>query len=203
MDATVPNDQGRRRATRVASLLLLALACGAVRLAAQTLSAGTDGGVVRVRAQGLGLLTGQPLARLKDGHTVRVEMDLAALRTAGGAAAAHTRRTFILSYDLWEERFAVMEQGAPARAASHLTAAAAEAWCVEQLTLNPSDIARGNPAAQFWVVLEFRILDRDEAPAAEADSGFTLRALIDALSSRRRTDALERRVEAGPFRLRP
>jgi hypothetical protein len=54
----------------------------------------------------------------------------------------------------------------------------------------------------FWIRLEHRLLDGDGAPDAD-DSGYTLQALIDLLSSRKRkTEASTPPLEAGPFTLR-
>ena len=52
----------------------------------------------------------------------------------------------------------------------------------------------------FWIRLEYRILDGDGA-SDPADSGYTLQALIDALSRRRKTESSPHALEAGPFRL--
>ena len=78
-----------------------------VQLDAQSVTIGQTKDAVAVHAPGLGFIKGEPLALLKDGHTVRVDLDLAVLPGPGGTAAAHGRQTFVLSYDLWEERFAV------------------------------------------------------------------------------------------------
>ena len=56
---------------------------------------------------GFSFIKGEPLARLKDGRSVRVDLELEVLPRPGAAAAAQRRQTFVLSYDLWEERFAV------------------------------------------------------------------------------------------------
>jgi hypothetical protein len=84
--------------------------------------------------------------------------------------------------------------------ASHLVLAAAEAWCVDQLTI-PIDALGGlGRDLPFWIRLEYRFLD-SETTADSAESGYTLQALIDALSRRRKTDSSTHALEAGPFRL--
>ena len=107
----------------------------------------------------------------------------------------------MLSYDLWEERFAVTTVEARPQSVSHLALTAAEAWCVDQLTV-PLDRARLLGREQpFWIRLEYRILDGDGA-SDQTDSGFTLQALIDVLSRRREDRGSPHAIEAGPFRLR-
>ena len=54
----------------------------------------------------------------------------------------------------------------------------------------------------FWIRIEYRMLDGDAAQDPP-DSGYTLQALIDALSRRRKTESSMHAFEAGPFRLPP
>lgn len=184
-------------------MVAVVLASGiTMRLDAQAVTAGQSGESVVVHAPGLGFIKGEPLARLKDGRTLRVDLDLSVLPGPGGPTAAHGRRTFILSYDLWEERFAVTMDGSPPRSVAYLTAAGAEAWCVEQLTIPVAALGRLGREAPFWIRLEYRVLDGEAAPAAD-DAGFTLRGLIETFSRRPRPTAWTHTVEAGPFRLRP
>ena len=160
----------------------------------------TTGGEVRVQAPGFGFVNGEPLARLKDGLTVRVELEMRVLAGPGAAAAAaHSRQTFVLSYDLWEERFAVTVSGTGSRSVSHLTADAAEAWCIEQLTVPVSGLGslRSQP---FWIRLESRILDGKSD--GREDEGLTLRGIIDTLSRRQASEQTSHSAEAGPFRVR-
>jgi len=139
---------------------------------------------------------------LKDGRSVRVELVAAVLSAPGKSAAATTRRIFALSYDLWEERFAVTAVDARSRSVSHLMAAAAEAWCVEQLAVPVSALGALGGDLPFWIRLEYRLLDVDAAQDP-SDSGYTLQSLIDAFSRRRKTESSMHALEAGPFRLPP
>jgi hypothetical protein len=129
---------------------------------------------------------------------VRVELGLSVLEKAGAAPAAQRRQAFVLSYDLWEERFAVTLPDVPSRAISHLSSRAAEAWCVQQLAVPVSALgALGK--LPFWVRLEYTVLNGSSA--ATDDDGFTLRGLIDLLSQRRKAGDVSHAIEAGPFRV--
>jgi len=177
-------------------LLVLALGAGA-RASAQTLAVDTAGDAVKIRAPGFSFLKGDPLARLKDGRSVRVELTAMAFLSQGQPAAATTRRIFAVSYDLWEERFAVTTVGARALSVSHLALAAAEAWCVDQLTIPLSALGRDAP---FWIRLEYRVLDGESGPES-TDPFYSLQAIIDVLSRRgKKADASPRAIEGGPFR---
>jgi hypothetical protein len=183
-------------------MLLALLACPVARVSAQALTVDIVGDALKIRAPAFSFLTGDPLARLKDGRSVRVELAALVLAAPGKSPAAATRRVFALSYDLWEERFAVTAVDARSQSVSHLVLAAAEAWCVEQLAVPVRALGALGRDRPFWVRLEYRILDGD-ASAEPADSRYTLQALIDALSRRRKTELSPHTLEAGPFRLRP
>ena len=173
----------------------------AVPLEAQNVSITRTGEAIAVRAPGLGFIKGDTLARLKDGRTVRIDVDFSVLPGPGGTATAHSRHAFVLSYDLWEERFAVTMAGPPPRSVSYLTAAAAEAWCLEHLTIPIAELGKLRDAP-FWIRLEYRILDGSTPSARQEDAGLTLRGMIEALSRRPKPAEPTHAVEAGPFRLR-
>jgi hypothetical protein len=181
-------------------ILLALLAWPAVRSSAQTLTVDIVGEVLKIRAPGFSFLTGDPLARLKDGRSVRVELAAMVLPAPGKSPASTARRSFALSYDLWEERFAVTTVDTRSQSVSHLTMAAAEAWCVEQLAIKVSALGALGRDLPFWIRLEYRVLDGDSPPDSE-DSGYTLQTLIDALSRRRKTESSPHPLEAGPFRV--
>ena len=179
--------------------LLVLLAWPVERASAQVVTVDTVGGALRVRAPGFDFLQGDPLTRLRDGRTVRVELAVLVLPGPGKPPAAATRRVFALSYDLWEERFAVTALDARAQSVSHLGLAAAEAWCVEQLVVPLSTIGALGGDVPFWIRLEYNVLDGDGGPGSP-DGGYTLEGLIDLLSRRRKTDSSSHALEAGPFR---
>jgi hypothetical protein len=167
---------------------------------AQSVSVSRVGDSVVVRSSGLGFIKGEALVRLKDGRSVRVEIGVAVVPRPGAPPSAERRETFVLSYDLWEEKFAVTHVAAPEKSIAYLTASAAEAWCLEHVTIPVASLGR-YARDPFWVRLGHRILDVDSR-AADSDPEFSLRGLIDALSKRRKPEALTHSIEAGPFRLR-
>jgi len=175
-------------------------------LGAQAVSVNRTGDAVSVKAPGFTFIKGEPLARLKDGRSVRVDLDLAVLPKAGAAGVTQTRQTFVLSYDLWEERFAVTlvsVAGTPSKSAAYLTASAAEAWCLEQLTVSANALGTLGKDVPFWVRLEYRILDGDAAPAANSNTNYTLQGLIDAMSRRKKSQEWTHSIEVGPLRFGP
>src|SRR5262245_48211424 len=93
------------------------------------------GGMLRVVAPAFEVIEGSVLNRLRDGRSVRLDFELAVLAEPAGPAVTQTRQSFNVSFDLWEERFALTLIASPARSVSHLTRKAGEAWCLENLTV--------------------------------------------------------------------
>ena len=188
-------------ARRTAVVLLALLTWPTVRVSAQTMTVEAAGNALKIRAPGFSFLKGEPLARLKDGRTVRVELAAMVLPGPRRSPSATARRIFAVSYDLWEERFAVTPADARARPVSHLGLSAAEAWCVEQLVIPLSALGESS-GVPFWIRLEVRMLEGDGA-SDSPNTGYTLEALIDLLSRRRKTETSSYVLEAGPFKTPP
>jgi hypothetical protein len=175
------------------------LGCSMMVVLAQSVSIVRNGNTVAVRAPAFDFIKGEPLDRLKDGRSVRVDLELDVLPGPGGAAAARSRQTYVLSYDLWEERFAVTLPQDLKRSAAYLTSSAAEDWCLEQLTVPVAALGRLGRELPFWVRLGYRVQDSDAAGDSGVD--YSLRGLIEALSRRRKNTPQSLSIEAGPFRL--
>lgn len=190
----------RPGARHVALLALTLVAWAAARSGAQAITITRVGGAVGVRSPGLGFIRGEPLDLLKDGRSLRIDLELSVLPRAGADGAARDRQTIVLSYDLWEERFAATRVGPPSRSAEYLTASAAEAWCLEQLAVPVSEMS-ALADRPFWIRIGYRILDGERAGQDDGGGGYTLQSLIDVLSGRRKAQEWTHSVEAGPFRL--
>jgi hypothetical protein len=183
-----------------AAALVILLVLPAARSSAQTLTVDTSGDSLKIVAQGFSFLKGDPLGRLKDGQSVRVELTATVLPAPGGAEIAAVRRIFTLSYDLWEERFAVSTVEKRPQAITHLAQPAAEAWCIDRLRIPVNALGTVGRDQPFWIRLEYRILDTDSRAGA-ADSGFTLQTLIDLMSRARKAASAPQAIESGPFTL--
>ncbi len=161
--------------SRPATLVALTLfAWAAANLGAQAVTVSRVADAVAVRAPGFTFIKGEPLVRLKDGRSVRVDLDLAVLPRPGDPAAARSRQTFVLSYDLWEERFAVTLVGTPPQSVAYLTSTAAEAWCLEQLTV---PVSRARPAGRATCRSGFGSSTESSDGDAAPDRTTTARAL--------------------------
>jgi hypothetical protein len=182
------------------ALLALVYAASPSLAAAQSLTVRAAGDMLQVRGTGLRLIEGAVADHLKDGRSVRVDFEMTILdKAAQGAAVTQNRQSFTLSFDLWEQRYAVTRAGSPLRSISHLLARDAEAWCLENMAIPITAIGRFARDLPFWVRVEYRV--QDQPPQVETESPFTLRTLIEALSRRRPDETPGRTLEAGPFRI--
>lgn len=186
----------------VALIVLTLVAWTAARSAAQAVSISRIDDAVNVAAPGFRFITGEPLDILEDGRSLRIDLELALLPRPGGEPVARTRETFVLSYDLWEERFVATKAGPDSRSAEYRSTSDAETWCLTQLAVPVSQMGSAADGT-FWVHLSYRILDGDRTEADDAMNGDTIQSLIDALSRRRKAGEWTNSVEAGPFRLQP
>jgi hypothetical protein len=184
----------------IALLTLMFMAAVAPRLLAQVLSVRTVADALHVQARGFSFIEGPVLTRLKEGRSVRIDFEMTVLAKPEGPVVKQAVQGFTLSFDLWEERFAVSRIGSPAKSISHLRPREAENWCLDNLTVPVSSLGLGRDTP-FWVRLAYRV--QDVAPEANEAPGerYTLRGLIDRLSRRREEADLAKSVDAGPFRL--
>ena len=169
-------------------------------VAGQTLSVNAAGDVLRVQARDFGFIAGPLLNRLKEGRSVRLDFELTMLSKPEGPIVKQVVQAFTLSFDLWEERFAVSRAGSPPRSISHLRAMDAENWCLDNLTMSISSLGIGRDTP-FWLHLVYRVQDLEPVTEEAPGERYTLRALIDRLSRRREEADLAKSVSAGPFRL--
>ena len=151
-----------------------------------------------VIAPKLEILSGSVLDRLKNGSTVPFDFHLALWAGTRGNLRRRAFERFVVSYDLWEERFSVTGLRNPRPSASNLSPAAVPAWCLEHISLHKVDLPDDT---QVWVQLDVRAADPKDREGLLDDSGLTLAYLIDLLSKPSRKEPNRWTVEGGPFRI--
>ena len=157
-----------------------------------------DSDQLRVTAPGVRFLSGPPLQRLENGATVIFPIQLTLLTGNKDFVRHRAGARFAVSFDLWEEKFSVTRLGTPRRSASHLTAAAAESWCLENLPIPVAGLAGGTP---FWVRLEVRADDSGLEAPEDDNSSFSLTRLVELFSRPIQRGESSWREESGPLRL--
>lgn len=156
-----------------------------------------QGDRLRLSAPGQHFLEGAPLDQLRNGVPVTFVFSVAV--SAEGSIAKRFRldEAFTVSYDLWEERFAIARTSQPAQPATHLAADAAESWCLNALRVPVSAL----PTEKTFVIQLDCLVPEAAAGRDDGRSGLTLAALLDLLSRRGRTSAPRWQARSAPLRL--
>ncbi len=157
-----------------------------------------NGDGLRVSAPRLRFLQGKALERLRDGAAVTANLQYSILVDARSTVFRRTVGSFVVSFDLWEEKFAVARLLPTRLSASHLSMSAAEGWCMDNLPIPVDGLA---PTRDFWLKLELRLDDSRSQPAISGDPGISLNALIEIFSRSARVQQPRWQLDGGPFRL--
>lgn len=161
-----------------------------------------DGDYLRIALPSLDFLRGKPTDRLKDGASVAF-IGQVTVTTAPNSLdpAARSVARFALSYDIWEEKFSVTKIGQrpeSRRTISHLSAQAAENWCLENLAVDRSQLP---PEREFWVQLDLRAEDPRDQLGIIGDPGINITRLIEIFGRPSRSAQPRWLLNSGPFRL--
>src|SRR5689334_22402769 len=116
----------------------LAISLSSLAWELQPLQVRYDGDALRVAAPTLHFLSGKPLSRLQDGDAVAYLANLELLDD-NRIPLRQQRGRFVVSYALWEDRFAVTQLSGGS--VEGLTSQAAEAWCLDNLALNTAGMS--------------------------------------------------------------
>ena len=157
---------------------------------------------IQFSAPRLHFLSGKPLERLKNAAQVGFDFQVTLWSGSRTHIVRRSAERFMVSYDLWEEKFSVSKLQAPRKSTAHLTAQAAEAWCLEQMSMEASGIPGGDA---LWARLEIRAEDgRTPLPLGRgniSESGINLTSLIEIFSRPPQAAQTHWSVEAGPVTL--
>ena len=164
-------------------------------------------GEIRVTAPSLHFLTGRSLSRLHDGAAVPFDFQLTIFTGAGtpgkpntaaspNVVVARALERFMVSYDVWEEKFSVVRVRDFHRSGMRLSASSAESWCLENLFIPAGSLPAGQ---QLGARLEVRTAESKEP--FPADSGINLATLIEIFSRPSRPQQDRWSVESAPFQL--
>ena len=164
----------------------------------QSLQLERHGDHLHVTAPQLLFLFGRAAEKLRNGSTVTFLLTLIAAPEHGRKAGFLEQEKFVVSFDLWEEKYSVVQTAPGSRSASRLTAAAAEAWCLEKMPIAVSSVPEREP---FMIRLECSIEENEKKESGEDHSGLTLATLIDVFSRKKQAEPFRWETSAGPFRL--
>lgn len=158
-----------------------------------------EGSNLRISAPQIRFLTGKPLEQLKNGANVAFvsQISMTATESAPTPLVRVVDR-FVVSYDLWEEKFSATRIGPPMRSVSRLNVPATEAWCLDELLPLPAAFSDDKP---FWIKLELRAEDPKESAAIVGEPGINLTRLVEIFSRPPRNQQPRWVETAGPLRL--
>ncbi len=176
------------------SALLIALA---VPLCAQDLRIRKEADQLRATANNLRFIGGHPLEQMRNGGTVAFDFNLTLLDSMRNVIRRSFER-FVISYDLWEERFSVTRLRSARTSASRLSESAAQSWCLDNISI----LSSGLPdQQQFTARLDISV--QQNRPEEDRSDGLPLSTLIDLFGRAAKKQGPQHwRMESAPIRLR-
>jgi hypothetical protein len=156
-----------------------------------------DDGVLRVAAPSLHFLEGRALRRLQDGAGLVFSLQLSVSTDQFRTVTRRQVDRYVVSFDLWEEKFAVVRLGAARQQASHLSREAAERWMFDHTGLPLHGLAADSA---HWVRAELRADDPRDAGGFLLDPAVTLTRLVEWFGRAQKGEAQRWMLEQGPFR---
>jgi hypothetical protein len=153
---------------------------------------------LRVVAPQLHFISGRAVEKLHNGSMITYVLKLIVTPQHAGETAFVLQERFAISFDLWEEKYSVVQRKPDGHLASRLTSLTAEAWCLENMPIPVRSVPEHQP---FMIRLECYIEEDEGKESAESHSGLTLAALIDAFSRKKIEETMRWEASGGPFRL--
>jgi len=158
-----------------------------------------EGDNLRIAAPQIRFLTGKSLERLKNAANVSFLSQISLSLDSAANVVIRKVDRFVLSYDLWEEKFKATRLTPPVKSMERLSVPAAEAWCLDGLVPIPTALT---PSRPFWIKLELRAEDPKESAAIVGGAGINLTRLVEIFSRPPLNQQQQRWLEiAGPMRL--
>lgn len=153
---------------------------------------------LRVSAPQMHFLEGKSLEMLHNGSTVTYILTLTVAADQAAKPDFLLQEEFLISFDLWEEKYSVVQTGPDGRSASRLTPVMAEAWCLENMPIPLGAV----PERQSFVVrLECSAKGDKTSKSVPFRFDLTLARLIDIFSRKSETEPPKWEAAAGPLHL--
>jgi hypothetical protein len=174
----------------------------AFAMVAEELSINWRNNRLELAAPRVHFLKGKPLELLHNAASVPFNFNVTLWSQNKQHIYARNFDTFVISYSLWEEKFKVVKTLSPVASMEHMTADAAEAWCLHQMDLEAPGVGGSDP---LWVRLEIRAEDgRDgglfgRGRGSVSESGLSLSNLIEIFSRPAQQQSHWGPYDFGPF----
>ena len=163
----------------------------------QSLEVRREADRLRVTGPDIRFLSGRPLEQLRNGVSVGFLSQVIFQLEPQGPPVERSLDRFVISFDLWEEKFSATRFGPPLRTTARMEARDLEKWCLDFRPAFPRAIA---PDRRFWIRMELRAEDGKESLGVLGEPGLNLTRLIEIFS--RPPNRLQQRwiANAGPLR---
>ena len=165
-------------------LLSLVATAGSAVANAEQLHVRYSGGMLRVEAVNLNFLSGKSLERLRQGASVTFDIQVSVLADSRQSVLRRSFERFLVSYDIWEERFSISRMRSSQAGAAHLTAAATQSWALDRFAMEAAQLPQNRP---LWFRIDVRAADEKERRSGE-DETLSLASLIELFSKSAKSD---------------
>ena len=180
------------------SLLVSGLALLVAAVPAEQLMLDLRGDALFASARQLDLIQPRFLKQLKNGGTVAFDFHLALWVDTRNSVSRRSFERFVVSYDLWEERFAVASLRKPTVRATGLSSGAISNWCLQQVAV---PTPRLDHAGTVWVRLDVRAAENRREIEPADDEALSLASLVELLSRPGRAGEARWTLESGAVTL--
>lgn len=153
---------------------------------------------LRVQAPYLHFLDGKSLERLHTGAALVFSLQLSLSSDRFNTVIRRAVDRFVVSFDLWEEKFAISRLGPTRQQVSHLSREAAERWVFDHAGVAVAGLALDRPV---WLRMELRSDDSRESAGLLLDPSVTLARLIEWFGRPPKLPESRWLLDKGPFRL--
>jgi hypothetical protein len=194
---TIRRERAQQWAARSTLAALICFEVVAMSVSSEDLFVRRVSNDIHVAAPRFHFLTGKTLERLHDGALLPFDFQLSIAAGTKSNVVARAPERFLISYDLWQEKFSVVRLRDLRKSPANLSAVAAEAWCVDNVVLPAAALP---PANQLWARLEVRSVDQ-KTPAAVSDAGISIISLVELFSRPPRPQQDHWSLESAAFHL--
>lgn len=153
---------------------------------------------LHVVAPRLHFLTAKTLQHLRDGAVAPFDFQLTISAGTKDNVIARAVERFVVSYDLWQEKFSVLRMSDFRKSGMNRSNAAAEAWCVDNVFVPGFKVPAGQ---QLWARLEIRSVDQKSQIPPVSDSGISIISLVELFSRPPRPEQDRWTLETATFRI--
>jgi hypothetical protein len=183
---------------RIAALLSSAGILAAVVARADSLALEIHGDRLAITLPKMDLFRGAVLTQLKNGSAVAFDFHLSLWTGNRNNVRRRAFERFVVSYDLWEEKFAVTNIRKPRASANGLNSRQVEQWCLDHITMPSPDLSRETAVGAR---LDVRAVDPRRDADLFANDGLSLTGLVEMLSRPARKDDSRWEFESASLRV--